>query len=915
MHNFQDDTQPSSSKTHTTEDTGFTETTCVEQSSEKLVFDSRLAAELAPFVPQAHVDINHTQVVASDVGRKGHNYRNTVVKENARAHLGDVHHVYNFNQAPADESVDSSRGPDLLEALSFDGMGDRLMSITPAYAETCNWILDRPEYLRWQDPGQRGSNHGVLWIKGKAGTGKSTLMSCLYDLTGQRDLDGMIVSFFFNARSPDVLVKSTEGMYRSLLHQILCQLPRLKKNLSHLQVPRSKNEHWPIERLESAFRTVILGLSKDKNLTCFVDALDECKVEDVRRAVESFEDLAESFTARDIQFRICFSSRYYPQITMRRHEELKLDEQPEHMQDISRYINVKLAVPPRAKLELSREIYSRCSGIFLWVVLVVKRLREESDSGSTRSKLLAILESTPGELEALFATVVAEPDNAFISIVQWMLLSTRKLGLVELYFAVQTSIGAATTGYWDFGEIDLNSMSRYLLHASRGLMESAPGPQRSQFRELNFIHESVRTYFLSGGLSSMERASLLKANAVGHARLAEGCLTYLETATSQPVFSLFLKNLEFWERHDAHIRLPLTKYASMNFLRHAEIAFANGILDLNILERIPLQHTIAFLKYGLGMQVLEHEHPSSLLFLLLQQDCTEMARALLARTSNLSYSCTQTLCNGYGQSCTHTHTHLTKPDLRKGTDSLGSSLLQYVIGCDREELVRLLLDYGADIDMADGTSNSPLCSAVLAGHHRIVRILLQYGARVDTTGTKHILHVAVKSARKEIVQSLLEKINVNLADYSSRTPLHLTIKRRPHASNGDDVAIARLLLEAGADMEAADRHGNTVLIKAAGKWRPRLVRELLRRGADVKAKNHRRETALHAALKNFWSYRSSGSPGSEAFAMLQGLLDAGADVNAGGELCGSVLDVASRTLDSELVDFLVERGASNPSLG
>ena len=167
-------------------------------------------------------------------------------------------------------------------------------------------------------------------------------------------------------------------------------------------------------------------------MTCFVDALDECNIEDVRRAIERFEDLAESVTSRNIQFRICFSSRYYPQITMRHHEELKLDAQTEHMEDISRYIDAKLTVREGAKLELSTKMYDRCSGIFLWVVLVVRRLREASDTGRSRSQLLAILDATPKELGELFADVVAEPDESLISIVQWSLFSVRKLMTREL---------------------------------------------------------------------------------------------------------------------------------------------------------------------------------------------------------------------------------------------------------------------------------------------------------------------------------------------------------------------------------------------------------------------------------------------------------------------------------------------------
>jgi hypothetical protein len=171
------DPQPSSSKTST----AITPAEAVSRDlSEDVTSGAGLGTELGQLTLQARLDVTHAQIVVSDLGRKGHSYERPVVKGNARAHLGDVHNVYNFNQAPANEPVDSE-GTRLMEALSFYGMDDRLMSVARAYAETCSWIFNRPEYLRWRDPDQRKSHRGVLWIKGKAGTGKSTLMSCLYD--------------------------------------------------------------------------------------------------------------------------------------------------------------------------------------------------------------------------------------------------------------------------------------------------------------------------------------------------------------------------------------------------------------------------------------------------------------------------------------------------------------------------------------------------------------------------------------------------------------------------------------------------------------------------------------------------------------------------------------------------------------
>jgi ankyrin repeat protein len=882
--------------------------------SELVASGAGLDTKLGQLALQSRLDVTQAHIVVSDLGRKGHTYQRPTVKGHARAHFGDV---YNVNQSSAHVPADSG-GSDLMGALSFDGMSDRLTSVTPAYAETCRWVLDRPEYLRWRDPEQRYSHHGVLWIKGKAGTGKSTLMSSLYDHDRQNDCGERTVSFFFNARSFDTLAKSTEGMYRSLLYQILHQLPRLKDTLSHVQRPRPKEETWPIERLEYAFRTVVLSLSTDEGLTCFVDALDECNMKDVRRAIEHFENLAESVASQSIQFRICFSSRYYPQVTMRHHEELRLDLQPGHMQDISRYIDNNLTVRKVVKQELSTKIYDRCSGIFLWVVLVVKRLREASDTGSTRSKLLAILDSIPEELEDLFAKVVAEPDAALISLVQWTLFSKRWLSISEMYFAVQTSMGGTTTSFWNVDEIDEESMVRYLLHASRGLVESR---HIGSTHSILFIHESAREYFLCGGLASMERIPPNKTDAVGHAKLAEGCLSYLELAINHPDFPT-LRKLGDWSITPVPEvgRLPFMEYASEHFLRHTEVAFAGDIVDLDLLERFPLHTAVTFLHRTLRPMYLRlnPRHSTTLLVLLLERDCSELARALLERTSRPLPPCTQAPCDNSDASCTHAR--FTKPNLREECNGLYPNMLHLAIGLGREDFVELLLYYGADVDMADdlttdtqppgGRWGSPLSFAVAGDSHGIVRILLQHGARVDTAETRNILHVAARNSRKEVVQNLLERVDVNVADESSRTALHLTVERQPFASDYD-ATIAEILISAGANMEASDRDGNTVLIKAAGNSRIHLVRALLEDGANVHARNDYSVTALHAAVEGHLTcqFRDSGWHDQDLLPMLEALLDAGADINADGGYYDTVLDFACVDWNIELVRFLLDRGA------
>jgi len=103
-----------------------------------------------------------------------------------------------------------------------------------------------------------------------------------FALTNARKImqDKIFISFFFNARGGD-LEKSTTGIYRLLLLQLLERLPSLRTIFDMLgssALITSTDYQWSNETLKMLLEDTILSLGGSL-VVCFIDALDECAEE------------------------------------------------------------------------------------------------------------------------------------------------------------------------------------------------------------------------------------------------------------------------------------------------------------------------------------------------------------------------------------------------------------------------------------------------------------------------------------------------------------------------------------------------------------------------------------------------------------------------------------------------------------
>jgi len=158
------------------------------------------------------------------------------------------------------------------------------------------------------------------------------------------------------------------------------------------------------------------------------------------------------------------------------------------------------------------------------------------------------------------------------------------------------------------------------------------------------------------------------------------------------------------------------------------------------------------------------------------------------------------------------------------------------------DVVKLLLDSGADPNKADYVGQSLLLLAAANSHSEVVQRLLNSGAdpsKADNYG-RTPLHLAAGRGRKDSVQLLLNSgADPNKADSGGFTPLH-------RAARSGCKDIIQLLLNSGADPNKADNYGQTPLHWAAGHGHKDIV-QLLHSVADPNKADSDGKTACDLA--------------------------------------------------------------------
>lgn len=342
-----------------------------------------------------------------------------------------------------------------LESLRFAAIHLRRDKVASADEGTNDWIFAHDAYKEFQR-----EDSGVLWIEGKAGSGKSVLakfllqkLQSLPNANRAADLKDIVVDWFYSKRDGEITMAHS-SMLRSIVYKVFkdsqetfncCKACYQERQLQ----PDGSSGEWSLDDLQCIIRSIV---SSSIPIICILDGLDESAAnEKLQRTRETIlRNLIELALIPGSQIKFILLSRPAPDIVMRFSSRVestapskkchKIILQHENRQDILRIIDNGLVaikkvmesldswdednssnedpmpldeifeeVPLDAMDGIRTHLINNAKGVILWVTLIIDQLMQHCRTGGiTLEELEKLLHSLPHDLMEYYEYMVKE---------------------------------------------------------------------------------------------------------------------------------------------------------------------------------------------------------------------------------------------------------------------------------------------------------------------------------------------------------------------------------------------------------------------------------------------------------------------------------------------------------------------------
>ncbi|QRD87548.1 ankyrin [Aspergillus flavus] len=677
-------------------------------------------------------------------------------------------------------------------------------------------------FLEWSSPDFPSGPAKFLWINGPAGFGKSILCAKITEyllLTSDTPTAHFFFSSDFERGDPFMAM-------RSWLSQLMF----------HTEALGFIRKKWESTQGQRAARGDVISLlraivSAIPECTFTLDGLDECDWAkgswpgNSDDSITSFLRALRRATA-GTSTRILIVSRDEPEIRRGLSNESPYDPVFEHriipedvQNDVLTYcrsiVEEKLSTKTdEAKDEITKKLADRCNGQFLWIRLQQDTLR----SGKSQRKLEQAINSTPSGIEHIYERnwmkimgLTEEDRTRAISLLRWTAFSLRPLTISEISGALVISEDDDELLLDDLPDsIDEYYVNTEIKELCGSLLEVRDAQDKSDARlkTVHLTHFSVKEYLL--------RNLPIEGKVIENTIIAKKCLRFVNSqeawlGTSGVQVEEFLSTFR--------------KYAAGSWYRHVELG---NMSDTELRSSVAALFDPKNPNWPLWKAWFDANDTKAV---------ERNARCGVATAGPLYYASWLGLTDSVASLI-----HELKPDVNnRGYDE------QTPLGVASEEgnleIVRTLLEQGADVTMADIDGWTPIYTASHNGHTEVARLLIENGSNVNTSesGGCTPVNTACYQGHVETVKLLLKSgADIYTATNKGITPLYA-------ASAGGHIEVVKLLLKWGADIDYANKYGDTPLSASSSKGHPAVSKLLVETGADIEAKNNFGRTPLHLA--------------------------------------------------------------------
>jgi ankyrin repeat protein len=754
-------------------------------------------------------------------------------------------------------------------------MNRRINDISDPEDKTCEWLSKHPNYLEWFN-----RRHGLLWIKGKPGAGKSTLVRHVLATDERASHKIVFASFFFHARG-SVLQKSPLGLFRSLLHQILQQVPELLLKFSSIFQKRCETQgkigekwHWHERDLEDFFKIHVAGAAKTYKMRIYVDALDECGKAAASNLVGFFTRLMKEVAFTNASLSICFSCRHYPDVALGNGLEVCIED--ENHDDIQLYIQntIENAVQDKETAEVIRdEVVRRSSGNFQWTVLVLPEVVDLDRNGYPLETIKRRIQAIPSELEELYQEllkgILDEDLPHSLRLMQWICFALRPLSLEELRFA---TIVDANTPYQSISDCQNaeecgyaktdEQMKKRIRHLSRGLAEAK---QHENIWIAQFVHQSVKDYLIQSGLQILDKH--LSENAVGraHFQLSRSCIRYIAMKEISNQTRPYGQNLK--------LDFPLLQYAITSWVSHAKEVEKKNMCQEDLLAFFYPASKLLQLWIHIYQEIerssVECPFSSAMLLHVASGYCLPSVVSAILNLDNV------------------------EADLKDAEDR---TPLSWAAAYGHETIVKLLIERDdVDINSKIDNGQTPLSLAAEYEHETIVKMLIERDD-VDMNSKNYdgwtSLSLAAAFGHETIVKLLIERddVETDSKDRYGQTPLSWA------AGHGHETIVKLLIERDDVETDSKDRYGQTPLSWAAGHGHETIVKLLIERDdVEINSKDYNGQTPLSLAAEY------------EHKTIVKMLIERDVEINSKNYRGQTPLSLAAEREHETIVKLLIER--------